>query len=92
VAEYYSGARRGEDRMVDIFLDSIPWLPVTPLVAMTAATYRYSFARRGIQLSLGDALIAATARAHGAALVTRNPRGYPMDDIRVVSPADNRPP
>jgi len=44
----------------------------------------YQYARRGIQLSFPDALIGATALAHGLALVTTNARHFPMEGLQVL--------
>lgn len=37
-------------------------------------------------LSIGDAVIAATAKEMGMKLVTRNIKHYPMKDIDIVKP------
>jgi predicted nucleic acid-binding protein len=54
-------------------------------VARRAGKYRYDLARRGVQISATDALIAAVARDRAAVLVTRNVRDFPMADIHVLS-------
>ena len=53
--------------------------------ARRARAYRDAF-RSTIRLTLPDALIAATAREHGAILVTRNVQHYPMTDVTVIEP------
>jgi len=45
--------------------------------AMQSGEHRYDLARQGIHISTPDALIAATARAHGAVIITDNTRHFP---------------
>jgi predicted nucleic acid-binding protein len=54
-------------------------------LAWMAGAYLNQYAA-GHGLDLGDALIAATARATASELYTRNLRHYPMDDIVVKAP------
>jgi predicted nucleic acid-binding protein len=42
--------------------------------------------RRSHALSMGDAVIAATAKEMGMKLVTRNIKHYPMKDIDILKP------
>jgi len=62
-------------------------IPVDSAVARLAGQYRR---RHGATAgtSLPDALIAASAHFGGAALVTRNRKHFPMDDVRVIAPED----
>jgi len=58
----------------------------TPLDgALLAGVDRYDFARRGRPLHTQDVLIAATARAHGAVLITENTEDFPMSGITLLS-------
>lgn len=41
---------------------------------------------RGVTLHTPDALIAGTARAHGATVVTDNVSDFPMAEVRVLTP------
>lgn len=85
VAEYFAGETRGMFPARDAFVDSLVYLETPPEVAEFGGDYRRSFARRGIQLSTQDTLVAAVACHHGATLVTRNLKDFPMDDVRLVS-------
>lgn len=86
VAEFYSGQDPGDRPFADAFIDSLTFWPIPAEVALVAGGYRWTFAKRGRQLGVADALIAATARHYGAVLVTSNGRDFPMTDITVVAP------
>lgn len=64
------------------------FLLTTREAAKRAGRYQADWARRGRTLHLADTLVAGTARAHGALLVTDNLTDFPMRDIRVVEPDD----
>lgn len=83
VAEYYSGRGYGEMPSMDRLLAGLRFVVIDFAVALTAADYRREFARRGIQLTTMDTLIAAAARSMGATLVTHNMKDFPMTDLSV---------
>lgn len=85
-AEVERGIRPGERKAADALLDRLAFLPTNKEAAWRAGRYLADLSRRGRTLQLGDALIAGTARAHGAVLVTHNVRDFPMRDIRVQEP------
>ncbi len=87
VTEYYSGRLPGNRPDMDSLIEGLRYLEMDRAIAMGAAEYRFRFARRGIQLRIPDALIAALARAVGAVVVTENLRDFPMPDVQVVSTA-----
>lgn len=62
------------------------FLLTTREAAERAGRYQADWARRGKTLHLADALVAGTARAHGAVLVTDNVVDFPMRDLRVARP------
>ena len=83
VAELSVGTRGSEEeRALEKFLLAFEVLPVTTEVARLGGALRRDYmASHGT--GLADALIAATARLHHAALVTFNIRHFPMlADIR----------
>lgn len=84
-AEIYSNVHPGEELRIRALFDAMSRLIVDGAVARRAGAYRNAL-RATAHLALPDALIAATAREHGATLVTRNVRHYPMADITVVEP------
>jgi predicted nucleic acid-binding protein len=83
VAEFMSGVRPQRRVPEYRFLTALRWWEVTPPAAAYAGFYRYDFARRGVQLDMPDAVIAAVARDWSAVLVTGHVREFPMTDIRV---------
>lgn len=54
--------------------------------ATRAGRYQADFGRRGVTIQTADALVAGTASAHGAILLTDNVRDFPMRDIEVEPP------
>jgi hypothetical protein len=81
VAELRHGARRSEHPIVDALFAALLCVPIDREVGRKAGAYLQSFAKSH-HLELGDALIAATASVHQAALWTRNRKHYPMKDLR----------
>jgi predicted nucleic acid-binding protein len=85
VAEILAGMRPGEEEDTEALLSLFSVCPADePLARMAGAYLNQYAASHG--LDLGDALIAATARASASELYTRNLRHYPMDDIVVKAP------
>jgi len=83
---------RRQSNSWDEFFDTLAFWDLTIEVAARAGVYRYEFARRGLPLSMTDALIAAASVVHQAILVTDNPKDYPMDDVRLLSLRQPEPP
>ncbi|MHB8928596.1 MAG: PIN domain-containing protein [Bacillota bacterium] len=83
-AEVYAGAKEKELPKVDTFLTVLSFYPITMEAARRAGRWRSSYAQKGITLNLSDALIAAVAVENGLALVTRNQRHYPMDELPII--------
>jgi predicted nucleic acid-binding protein len=84
VAELFAGARTTtEESRIDDLLHRLTIHGVDLAVARLGGAYRRRYgASHGVLIA--DALIAATARVHGARLVTRNARHFPMlDDVLV---------
>ena len=57
---------------------------VSLAAAKEAGRYRHEFARRGTPLSTIDTLIAATAIAKDAILITANVKDFPMEEIEIL--------
>ena len=83
IAECLAGANPAERIGWREIFDALVFWDIQPQDAEQSGIYRYDFARRGIQLALGDTLIAAVAKRVGATLVTNNVKDFPMTDIRV---------
>ena len=84
-AELCAGVRGDEElSALDGLLHLFRIIPVSPELARTAGLYRRDYAKsHGVGLS--DAIIAATAQAENADLITLNTRHYPM--IKGLMPA-----
>lgn len=84
IAELYAGIRNDQEcERIDALPAHLDVRDVDLEIARLAGSYRLQYGRsHGV--GMPDALIAATARIHGARLVTRNTRHYPMlDDLLV---------
>jgi predicted nucleic acid-binding protein len=84
VGELYAGAHRpGEEARINDLVTRLRVVPVDLAIASLGGSFARRFGRsHGVVLI--DATIAATARVHGARLVTRNTRHFPMlDDLLV---------
>ena len=86
-AELYAGVRDGaEETRVDGLLTRVLVRDVDLTIARLAGRFRREY-RQGHGVAIPDALIAATAEVHGARLVTRNARHFPMlADVLVPYP------
>lgn len=87
IAEVERGLQPRERRAAHALLDRLEFLPTTREAATRAGRYQADWGRRGRTIHLADALVAGTARAHGAVLLTDNIEDFPMRDIRVRPPA-----
>jgi len=85
IAELYVGVRSGEEDRLYWALRNATHAEVNTEIARRAGYFRRRYlATHGLELT--DCLIAATAEAYHADLVTYNTRHFPMTSIRVVSP------
>jgi predicted nucleic acid-binding protein len=83
MAECLTGAKLAERAGWDEIFEAVAFWTIEPADAKQSGIYRYDFARRGIQLGLGDTLIAAVAKRVGATVVTNSVKDFPMTDVRV---------
>ena len=86
LAEVERGLRPRERRRAAAFLDGLRFLITDREAARRAGRYQAEWAKRGRTIHTADALIAGTARAHGAVLLTHNLDDFPMRDLRVEAP------
>lgn len=86
VAEFFAGLRPEERVEWEGFIDQLEYWDMTQGVSVQAGIYRYDHARQGRALSATDALVAATAVAVGAILLTDNVKHYPMPELTVRRP------
>ncbi len=82
--ESLSGGGETERRVIRGVLDALEYVALAPEGAQWAAESRRTGRSAPGARSLADALIAATAWSLEAALVTRNPRDFERQGIRVV--------
>lgn len=81
--EILAGMHASEEERTMELLSSLRNLPVDGASADQAGRWMYTYVRRGVQLSVPDAIIAAAAVAHGLTLVTTNAKHFPMPEVSV---------
>ncbi len=81
LAEIRQGMRDRERDSIERVFTGMTCLAVDDEVGRLAGDYLRAF-RASHALALGDALIAATASAHGLLLWTQNRKHFPMKDLR----------
>jgi predicted nucleic acid-binding protein len=84
VAEFFAGVRPEQRRDWQYFIDGLTHWDVTNEVAIRAGILRYDLARQGRAMQIADALIAATAMVHGAALVTANITDFAVAGLTTI--------
>lgn len=85
IAEFYSGITPNKRRLWDDFFEILECWAITKSISRQAGIWRYNFSRTGSTISTQDSLIAATALAHNATLLTKNIKDYPMANLRVLT-------
>lgn len=91
IAEVESGLSTPQSTAVQPIVDGLFFLERDTSAARQAGRWRYEYARKGIALSLADTMIAATAHAHGAGILTRNVSHYPMLELTILRMTPGRP-
>jgi predicted nucleic acid-binding protein len=86
LAEIEDGLRRRAGRRAAALLDRLRFLPTDREAAHCAGRYQADWARKGTTIQTPDALVAGTASAHRAILVTHNVGDFPKRDRRVEHP------
>jgi predicted nucleic acid-binding protein len=86
VAEVERGIRPKDRKAAGALLTRLRFLETTREAATRAGRYQAEFDRRGLTIHTADALVAGTARTHGAILLTDNVRDFPMRDIKIEAP------
>lgn len=83
--EILSGVRKGEEETIQSLFDLLTPVDVDIAIADQAGEYLMKFAKSHA-VSIGDAIIAASAKEMGVILVSRNIKHYPMKDIKIIKP------
>jgi predicted nucleic acid-binding protein len=84
IAEFFAGLRPDERPRWAAFVGRLTYWATTREMAQQAGIYQYEYARLGRAILTPDALIAATAAAVRATLVTDNARDFPMPDVAAI--------
>ena len=83
--ELATGTLPDDDAGLAAFLAAVEFVQPGPDVAVLAGRWRGEARRRGLTLSVPDALIAATTDALGAVLITRNVRDFAITPVQITS-------
>ena len=84
VAEIWAGARPQERQLISSFFDALYCLPADYETGQLAGEFMRRYAKsRSVEMA--DALIAASAIQHQAALWTHNRKHYPMPNLSFYS-------
>ena len=81
--EAWAGAHDDDDRDLVALLQFVEFIQAGPDQARRAGRWRADAKRRGWTLSAPDALIAASAEAIDAAVLTRNVRAFALTQARI---------
>ncbi len=81
VAEVYAGMRPKEEPRTRALLFSLQLYPITFEIAERAGIIRRDHSRKGVTLSLADAIVAAVAIHNQLTLITDNVRDFPMAEL-----------
>jgi predicted nucleic acid-binding protein len=84
VVEIRLGMQPEEAKRTDALLQSLRTYDLDYKIARMTGDYIRDYRRRGMTLSIPDAVVAATAIANHLVLVTYNSAHYPMPEIRLL--------
>ena len=84
VTEFYSGLLPSERVLWGRRFALLRHWDISESAARQAGVWRHDFARRGVQLSVTDTLVAAVSIAQGATIVTDNANGYPLGGVQLL--------
>ena len=82
--EVYHGMKRGEENGTNLLLDGLVSIDVDIPIARQAGRMLGELRSRGLTVSVGDAIIGATALSVGVPLLTNNLAHYPFAGLKVV--------
>jgi predicted nucleic acid-binding protein len=86
IAEVEHGLRPKDRKAAAALLDRLDFLETTREAGRRAGRYQADFQQQGQTIHTPDALVAGTARVHGAIVVTDNLSDFPMTDVRSEAP------
>jgi len=85
IAEIYSILYFNEIERIEKLISTFKVVDIDSVIAKLAGKYRMIF-YKSHNLSIPDALIAASAKISNAILVTKNIKHFPMTDIDITKP------
>ena len=85
IAEIYSLLYFNEIERVEKLISTFKVVDIDSVIAKLAGKYRMIF-HKSHNLSIPDALIAASVKISNAILVTKNIKHFPMTDIDIIKP------
>ncbi|MEK9149344.1 MAG: type II toxin-antitoxin system VapC family toxin [Candidatus Desantisbacteria bacterium] len=83
ITELYRGLREKEKQAAEKLINHLHYFEITPKTAKIAGEYQNEYGKKGITLSLANAIIGATAVTNKAVLLTANIKHYPMTELTV---------
>lgn len=83
IAEVYRGLKEKEKKAASKLIESLEYFEVSREIARQAGEYQCQYVQQGKTLSTSDVIIAATAIAKKAILLTANVSHYPMSELKL---------
>ena len=81
VSEVYAGMRPKEEEKTKSFLGMLEYYPITFAAAESGGLLKRDHGKKGVTLSLTDAMIAAVTIRHQLTLITDNVKDFPMKEL-----------
>ena len=85
IAEIYSLLYFNEYEIFDRLVSYLKVISVDTIIAKLAGSYRMNY-YKSHQLTIPDAIIAASSKVNNALLITKNLKHFPMKDIEKIRP------
>ena len=85
IAEIYSLLYFNEYEIVDRLVSHLKVVSVDTIIAKLAGNYRMNY-YKSHQLTIPDAIIAASSKINNVLLITKNLKHFPMEDIEKIRP------
>lgn len=85
VYELFCGMREGEEEATDAFVEGCEVVEVDETIAREAGRLYREYRRRGVTVSGGDYIVAATALVLSVPLISNNKRHYPFEGLEVYT-------
>jgi len=85
VYELSCGMREGEEEMTEAFVEGCEVVEVNRPIAQEAGRLYREYRRKGVTVSPGDYIIAATAIILSVPIISNNKRHYPFEGLEVYT-------